>query len=130
MDWGSQTGAVSRRQLEPWRREAGLKGRGARRENRVGLLWTPGETWRGVLMGSVDTSHVPCKFFRQGACQAGKACPFSHDLSSTTDNVCKYFAKVGGESMFIATLFLTFSRAIVSLGRNVPTSMYYQTGNE
>lgn len=42
-----------------------------------------------------DTSHVPCKFFRQGACQAGKACPFSHDLASTTDNVCKYFAKVG-----------------------------------
>ena len=41
-----------------------------------------------------DTSHVPCKFFRQGACQAGKACPFSHDLASTTDNVCKYFAKV------------------------------------
>lgn len=41
-----------------------------------------------------DTSHVPCKFFRQGACQAGKACPFSHDLASVTDNVCKYFAKV------------------------------------
>ncbi|RDW68026.1 hypothetical protein BP6252_09422 [Coleophoma cylindrospora] len=40
-----------------------------------------------------NTSHVPCKFFRQGACQAGKACPFSHDLASTTDNVCKYFAK-------------------------------------
>ncbi|KAI9740813.1 MAG: hypothetical protein M1818_004418 [Claussenomyces sp. TS43310] len=40
-----------------------------------------------------NTAHVPCKFFRQGACQAGKACPFSHDLASTTDNVCKYFAK-------------------------------------
>ncbi|ELR03843.1 hypothetical protein VC83_04701 [Pseudogymnoascus destructans] len=43
--------------------------------------------------GKQNTSHVPCKFFRQGACQAGKACPFSHDLLSTTDNVCKYFAK-------------------------------------
>ncbi|KAH8819721.1 spindle poison sensitivity protein-like protein Scp3 [Xylogone sp. PMI_703] len=40
-----------------------------------------------------NTSHVPCKFFRQGACQAGKACPFSHDLASTADNICKYFAK-------------------------------------
>lgn len=40
-----------------------------------------------------NTSHVPCKFFRQGACQAGKACPFSHDLASTNDNVCKYFSK-------------------------------------
>ena len=42
-----------------------------------------------------DTSHVPCKFFRQGACQAGKACPFSHDLDATTVTTpCKYFAKV------------------------------------
>lgn len=43
--------------------------------------------------GKQNTSHVPCKFFRQGACQAGNSCPFSHDLASTTDNVCKYFAK-------------------------------------
>ncbi|OLN96913.1 Protein cps3, partial [Colletotrichum chlorophyti] len=39
------------------------------------------------------TSHVPCKFFRQGACQAGNACPFSHDLGAASDNICKYFAK-------------------------------------
>ena len=51
--------------------------------------------WRVLkLTKEADTSHVPCKFFRQGACQAGKACPFSHDLASVTDNVCKYFAKV------------------------------------
>ncbi|TVY60753.1 Zinc finger protein [Lachnellula suecica] len=43
--------------------------------------------------GRQNTSHVPCKFFRQGACQAGAACPFSHDLHSTQENVCKYFAK-------------------------------------
>lgn len=42
---------------------------------------------------SIDTSHVPCKFFRQGACQAGNACPFSHDLGNATENICKYFAK-------------------------------------
>ncbi|KAK4450553.1 zinc finger protein LEE1 [Podospora aff. communis PSN243] len=40
-----------------------------------------------------NTSHVPCKFFRQGACQAGVACPFSHDLSVASETVCKYFAK-------------------------------------
>ncbi|KAK0648524.1 hypothetical protein B0T16DRAFT_324809 [Cercophora newfieldiana] len=40
-----------------------------------------------------NTSHVPCKFFRQGACQAGVACPFSHDLSVAAETVCKYFAK-------------------------------------
>ncbi|KAI1848431.1 hypothetical protein JX266_005737 [Neoarthrinium moseri] len=40
-----------------------------------------------------NTSHVPCKFFRQGACQAGTACPFSHDLGSAAETVCKYFAK-------------------------------------
>lgn len=44
-----------------------------------------------------DTSHVPCKFFRSGQCQAGKACPFSHSTDvSTADTPCKYFAKVRG----------------------------------
>lgn len=42
----------------------------------------------------IDTSHVPCKFFRQGACQAGNACPFSHDLGAASETICKYFAKV------------------------------------
>ncbi|POR31704.1 Protein cps3 [Tolypocladium paradoxum] len=42
---------------------------------------------------AVDTSHVPCKFFRQGTCQAGSACPFSHDLGASAETVCKYFAK-------------------------------------
>lgn len=46
------------------------------------------------LFFAPDTSHVPCKFFRQGACQAGNACPFSHDLSAASETVCKYFAKV------------------------------------
>ncbi|ROT37787.1 hypothetical protein SODALDRAFT_174317 [Sodiomyces alkalinus F11] len=43
-----------------------------------------------------NTSHVPCKFYRQGACQAGNACPFSHDLGASAETVCKYFAKVLG----------------------------------
>lgn len=43
-----------------------------------------------------DTQHVPCKFFLQGQCQAGKMCPFSHDIESTTRPApCKYFAKGG-----------------------------------
>ncbi|EMC95784.1 hypothetical protein BAUCODRAFT_47434, partial [Baudoinia panamericana UAMH 10762] len=43
-----------------------------------------------------NTQHVPCKFFLQGGCQAGAACPFSHDLESTTRPApCKYFAKGG-----------------------------------
>ncbi|KAG8529328.1 uncharacterized protein KY384_005964 [Bacidia gigantensis] len=65
----------------------------------------PGARHRsGLSMGSYDisksppnpksTSHVPCKFFRIGGCQAGKACPFSHALDNTTDEVCKYFQKV------------------------------------
>jgi len=37
-------------------------------------------------------SQVPCKFFRQGACQAGKACLFLHSEAPT---VCKYFQKAG-----------------------------------
>ena len=41
-----------------------------------------------------NTKHVPCKFFRQGTCQAGNACPFSHNLDPTTHQApCKYFMK-------------------------------------
>ncbi|KIW89490.1 uncharacterized protein Z519_09646 [Cladophialophora bantiana CBS 173.52] len=41
-----------------------------------------------------NTKHVPCKFFRQGACQAGNACPFMHSLDPMTQQApCKYFMK-------------------------------------
>ncbi|KAF2495064.1 hypothetical protein BU16DRAFT_561373 [Lophium mytilinum] len=40
-----------------------------------------------------STSHVPCKFYRQGACQAGKACPFLHSNEPTERAPCKYFTK-------------------------------------
>ncbi|KAK4119775.1 hypothetical protein N657DRAFT_580886 [Parathielavia appendiculata] len=76
------------------------------RHMRSGSLNIPPQGGRlGGMMGVVpgarfdgprsppNTSHVPCKFFRQGACQAGNACPFSHDLSAASETVCKYFAK-------------------------------------
>lgn len=48
-----------------------------------------------VLTVPSDTSHVPCKFYPYGTCQAGAACQFSHDLDPTTQNApCKYFTKV------------------------------------
>ena len=51
---------------------------------------------RAKLKGRADTQHVPCKFYLQGACQAGRTCPFSHDVeSSTRPAPCKYFAKGG-----------------------------------
>lgn len=41
-----------------------------------------------------NTKHVPCKFFRQGACQAGPACPFLHSTDAAVDFApCKYFTK-------------------------------------
>lgn len=43
---------------------------------------------------SKNTSHVPCKFYRQGACQAGKACPFLHSDEPVAERApCKYFTK-------------------------------------
>ncbi|KAJ5594531.1 uncharacterized protein N7459_000739 [Penicillium hispanicum] len=43
---------------------------------------------------SKNTKHVPCKFFRQGACQAGPACPFLHSTDAAVDYApCKYFTK-------------------------------------
>ena len=50
-----------------------------------------------------NTSHVPCKFFRLGQCQAGKACPFSHALDSSTDEICRYFQKVFTYRSFYGT---------------------------
>lgn len=46
--------------------------------------------------GNKNLSHVPCKFHRQGNCQAGNSCPFSHSLdgSLAADKLpCKYFQK-------------------------------------
>lgn len=43
-----------------------------------------------------NLSHVPCKFFKQGICQAGALCPFSHNLDGSlgADKLpCKYFQK-------------------------------------
>ncbi|KAF6072100.1 Zinc finger C-x8-C-x5-C-x3-H type (and similar) family protein [Candida albicans] len=43
-----------------------------------------------------NLSHVPCKFFKQGVCQAGNSCPFSHNLEGAlgADKLpCKYFQK-------------------------------------
>ncbi|KDQ09049.1 hypothetical protein BOTBODRAFT_37425 [Botryobasidium botryosum FD-172 SS1] len=44
---------------------------------------------------SKDLSHVPCKFFRVGACTAGPACPFSHIASEPGQQkqVCNWFVK-------------------------------------
>ena len=42
----------------------------------------------------LDLQHVPCKFFRQGACTAGQNCPFSHSLEPEMEmRVCKYFQR-------------------------------------
>ncbi|KAL3233748.1 Zinc finger protein LEE1 [Nakaseomyces bracarensis] len=43
-----------------------------------------------------NCSHIPCKFFMIGSCQAGKTCPFSHDLDvieRAFNTPCKYFKK-------------------------------------
>lgn len=61
---------------------------------------------RRLTENCVDTSHVPCKFFRTGQCQAGKACPFSHSTDiSTVDTPCKYFAKVRSTVLALTRCF-------------------------
>jgi hypothetical protein len=72
---------------------------------------------------STDTSHVPCKFFRQGACQAGNACPFSHDLGAASETVCKYFAKVRPRPSSPTSASLTrLPRATANSVPNAPIS--------
>jgi hypothetical protein len=90
-----------------------------------------------------DTSHVPCKFFRQGTCQAGKACPFSHATDNTTDlTPCKYFAKVAYSPLPSHTstssellgnmdhFVLINLRETANLVPNVLWLIFYQTGAE
>lgn len=91
-----------------------------------------------------NTSHVPCKFFRQGACQAGNACPFSHDLGHAAETVCKYFAKGNckfgpkcanihilpdGRRINYGKNGVTIGVAPISLGSRVSPATYHHTSN-
>ncbi|KAF2007913.1 hypothetical protein P154DRAFT_419145 [Amniculicola lignicola CBS 123094] len=68
---------------------------------RVGNGHSHGQSMRGMGFEGArsppngkSTSHVPCKFYRQGACQAGKACPFLHSDEPFAERApCKYFTK-------------------------------------
>ncbi|XP_006463188.1 hypothetical protein AGABI2DRAFT_120013 [Agaricus bisporus var. bisporus H97] len=44
---------------------------------------------------SKDLSHVPCKFFKVGACTAGSSCPFSHTAAEpgAQKESCAWFVK-------------------------------------
>lgn len=65
---------------------------------------------------------MPCKFFKQGACQAGKSCPFSHVLGDTNEQApCKYFQK--GNCKFGAKCALAH---ILPDGRRVATAQNSQ----
>ncbi|KAK3314000.1 hypothetical protein B0H66DRAFT_369252 [Apodospora peruviana] len=89
-----------------------------------------------------NTSHVPCKFFKQGACQAGAACPFSHDAA--VENVCKYFAKGNckfgpkcanihvlpdGRRINYGKNGVTIGGPAVALGTRVNPTTYHQPSN-
>ncbi|GAA99447.1 uncharacterized protein L969DRAFT_60942 [Mixia osmundae IAM 14324] len=43
---------------------------------------------------NADLTHVPCRFYRAGACSAGDKCSFSHSLvESGTKPICQYYIK-------------------------------------
>jgi hypothetical protein len=65
----------------------------AAQKNSMCTYLTNAVDWREVKiwLTMATASHVPCKFFRQGTCQAGAACPFLHGELSQP---CKYFQKV------------------------------------
>ena len=74
-----------------------------------------------------DTSHVPCKFYRQGACQAGKACPFLHSDEPLTERApCKYFTKVRRSLVRLEMLTNPILRETASLARNAPLLTFSQ----
>ncbi|KAH0826645.1 hypothetical protein J3R83DRAFT_5031 [Lanmaoa asiatica] len=48
-----------------------------------------------IFLTAKDLSHVPCKFFKVGACTAGSSCPFSHAIHEPGQqkDVCAWFVK-------------------------------------
>ncbi|KAF9312738.1 hypothetical protein BG003_005988 [Podila horticola] len=63
---------------------------------------------------AANLQHIPCKFFKSGACTAGKNCLFSHNRDSSPEqHVCKYFLK--GNCKFGAKCSL--SHSFLSLDR-------------
>ncbi|KAI9569942.1 hypothetical protein HD554DRAFT_2170931 [Boletus coccyginus] len=53
------------------------------------------QTHKSKSSKSKDLSHVPCKFFKVGACTAGSSCPFSHTVHEPGQQkgVCAWFVK-------------------------------------
>ena len=79
-------------------------------------------TWDLIL----DLQHVPCKFFRQGACTAGQNCPFSHSLEPEMElRVCKYFQR--GNCKFGARCALTH---VMPNGRRVNHNSLLNNNNQ
>ncbi|KAF9086883.1 hypothetical protein BGX29_001154 [Mortierella sp. GBA35] len=72
---------------------------------------------------AANLQHIPCKFFKSGACTAGKNCLFSHSRDPPSENfVCKYFLK--GNCKFGAKCSL--SHSFLALDRK--TSALLPTG--
>ena len=68
-------------------------GNGVHRRNGTALA-NGVPTGTSATTGTKNTSHVPCKFFKEGKCQAGRGCQFSHapeDFQRPAP--CKYFSK-------------------------------------
>jgi hypothetical protein len=76
-----------------------------------------------------DTSHVPCKFFKVGQCQAGRSCPFSHSQEyNKYENTCKYFSRVCFAKKKVACIETNFAfRVIANLDKNARYFMFYRT---
>ncbi|OQO01194.1 hypothetical protein B0A48_13437 [Cryoendolithus antarcticus] len=83
------------------------------------------------LSKRADTSHVPCKFYLQGQCQAGRMCPFSHDLESITRPMpCKYFAKGHCKFGTKCSLLHITPDGIVMNRRYAPPPQQYAPGGQ
>ena len=83
----------------------------------------------------IDTKHVPCKFFRQGTCQAGAACPFLHSTDTAIETApCKYFTKVHRKIITCPWVCeytdMNMHRATASSVPNVLLPTYYQMEEE
>ncbi|KAK9764801.1 hypothetical protein K7432_007399, partial [Basidiobolus ranarum] len=65
--------------------------------------------------------HVPCKFYKNGACNAGKNCIFSHSMDANPESsVCKYYLK--GNCKFGNKCALLHSKGLNGLNDSLKTN--------
>ena len=74
----------------------------------------------------IDTSHVPCRFYPLGQCQAGNTCAFKHTVERM-DAQCRYFIKVEAPRLKDAAVRCRADSIYRETANSVPNALFYMS---